>query len=292
MWITNLYHRANKFYRFSLLKHKYINLFLGNIISKEHISSLKLDIVIPAIEKDSPILPYVIKSIKKYIKHPLGTIFVLAPDSKKIQTICEENQCIFVNENTVLPIKKTDISYKVKGIDRSGWLFQQLLKLNADKISHNSHFLICDADTIFIRPQFFEFNNKTILEYADEYHEPYFKIYEDITGLTHTSTVSFVCHHMLFEKKILEQLKKTIETKSKKIWYKAIIDQIDKNEASAFSEYETCGNYLFSHYKDKILLSYWDNKSLSKFNADILPQFIAKYSNKYKTLSFHNYNSI
>ena len=63
--------------------------------------------------------------------------------------------CEVVDEQDVLPIRRDDIDYQFGSVDRSGWLFQQLLKLSADTISSSDHVLVLDADTVMIRPQSF-----------------------------------------------------------------------------------------------------------------------------------------
>src|SRR4051794_19507342 len=97
-------------------------------------SDVPLDILIPAIPKDYPTLPSVINSVREHVRHPIGDIFLIAPDSPEIRLIAERYGCLFCNESNQLPIKKSDINYTWQKIDRSGWIFQQLLKLNGDQL--------------------------------------------------------------------------------------------------------------------------------------------------------------
>ncbi|MBE7445840.1 MAG: FkbM family methyltransferase [Planctomycetia bacterium] len=253
-------------------------------------SSIKIDIIIPAHEKDADVLPYVIDAVRKNVNHPIGNIIIISYNSDKILTICTAKQCIFVNENTVLPITKNDIKHIVNGSDRTGWLFQQLLKLGGERLSSQEHYLILDADTIFIRPHVFEFQGKTIFYCSDEYHKPYFTMYERLLGIKAKCPLSFVSHTMLIEKTKLENLRKEIENKHKTTWYEAIINNIDKSEGSGFSEYETYGNYVFSHYSKEIILEYWFNLSLAKGEIKNIENLKKQFLNKYKSISFHSYN--
>lgn len=67
----------------------------------------------------------------------------------------KEHHLIFVDENEVLPITKKDINYICKdGRDRSGWLFQQLLKL-AGNIGTCENFITIDSDHILLKPHTF-----------------------------------------------------------------------------------------------------------------------------------------
>ena len=251
-------------------------------------SSIPIDIIVTATEKDLAILPYTVQSVRSNVKHPIVDIFIISPDSDKIKSFCDKTKCKYLNEDTILPITKKDIDYSVKGNDRSGWLFQQLLKLNGDEICSQEYFLVVDADTVFIKPHVFLCKNKTLFSYSDEYHLPYFKAYHKLLGEEPKSCVSFITHHMLFHKTKLNALKRKIENTNSLLWYSAIIDNIDKTEMSAFSEYETYGNFVLSNYPHSTKMEYWFNLSLSRSEIAEISRLAEK--TRYKTLSFHSYN--
>ena len=189
-----------------------------------------------------------------------------------------------------MPIKSSQINYKPQGKDRSGWLFQQLLKLTADIVCTQEQYLVIDADTVFIRPVVFEKNSKTILYFSDEHHLPYFKAYKKMIGLSPLSPFSFVAHHMLIDRKKTAELKKRLEKKSKQLWYQSIINQINTNETSGFSEFETYGNFLLRFYPKKIYLNYWFNLSLPREDLVNINNLEKQYSPKYISISFHAHN--
>lgn len=267
------------------ISHKDIN--FNNIVR----SKLPIDIVLTAVDKDYDVLVYVIDSIKKYLMHPIGKIIIISPKSRKIIDLCNKNKCYFVDENTVLPITKKDIDYKVNSIDRSGWLFQQLLKYAAEKYCTNQYYLVTEADTVFLRPRIFEKNNKILLPCSHQLcHIPYFNSYKEILGKGILPLVNFTTHHTLINKIILNQLKLEIEQNCKKIWYKAIIENIDKTEGSAISDYETYGQYLYNNYMDKIQLEDWANISLKRSSFSKINLLLNKLYKNYKTVSFQSYN--
>ena len=47
----------------------------------------KIDILIPAIEKDLGTLPFVIDSVRKQVRHPIGKFMIVSPSSKKIRAL-------------------------------------------------------------------------------------------------------------------------------------------------------------------------------------------------------------
>ncbi len=267
-----------------------------NIEFKETITAQKsnrrIEIIIPCIDKDSDVLPMVIDSARKFILHPISKINIISPqNSSKIKQICVEKDCIFTDENTLLPFASKDIDYTVKGINLAGWLYQQFLKMAWCDFSEEKYYLTLDSDTVFIRPMSFEYNNKTLLEYTDEYHRPYFDTLKKL-GFSTYSPVSFIAHHMLFNKTIMQDLLKEIESKNNTIWYDAIQQKLDKNIHSGFSEFETYGRFLIEYHPKEIILEYWFNKSINSNEFSTIESLIEEYKNQYKTLSFHSWNKV
>ncbi|QWD14762.1 hypothetical protein G6702_01740 [Polynucleobacter paneuropaeus] len=257
-------------------------------------SNIKIDVVIPCIEKDINCLKYTIESIRKNILHPIGNIYIISPVSNIIESFCKNNLCIYIEEDTVLPLKKKEIIYKVDGEDRSGWLFQQLLKLGADLITKEDHYLVVDADTIFLKSHKFIEKGNYILRFSDEFHIPYYKTYEKLFLKKIVSPVSFITHNMLFSKIKLRKMKSTIEKIHSKSWFQAIIQNIDHSENSSFSEYELYGNFLANCYSEKIIMQHWNNLSRSSdilnYHND-LESITSRYSKRFSTISLHSYNS-
>ncbi|GGG17046.1 DUF6492 family protein [Paenibacillus abyssi] len=247
----------------------------------------QIDVLIPAIEKDLNNLPYVIDSVRKMVKHPINDIFIVSPRSAAIEQLCRQKRCRFVNENTVLPITKKHIHYRSKSWDRSGWLFQQLLKLSGDSICSCSKYLVIDADTVLIRPHTFRSGSKTVAYYRKWSQPEYFRAYKKLLGTKAAAPVSFVAHYMLFDKEKVRQLKRTIEGKHQIPWYSAIIKNIRKSSLYAFSEFETYGNFVYAKEPGAFVLKSTLNKSLPVNAGSLTGLRIQKLAKTYKSLSFH-----
>lgn len=257
-------------------------------------SDIKIDIVVVATQKDFEVLGYVIDSIRQFVKHPLGQIIIISPKSKKIENLCKMKDCRFIDENKVLPITKKDINYSVSGIDRSGWLFQQLLKWASAKYVRSDYFLVTDADTIFCRPQVFMYNNKVILTVNGQFcYIPMFVSYNKLLGKNIKPVISFTSHHILIEKIKLKMLQNTIEKKNRNKWYRAIINIIDRNEISSVSDYDTYGQFVYSKYPRRFVLEHWFNLSQDRSLLNKVPKILMNNYNyrKYKTISFHSYKN-
>lgn len=245
-----------------------------------------LDVVIPVIEKDLGALPLTLQGIRTNLAHPVGDIILVGPKKSSVRTFSKKYKCRFVDENYAAPLPLQSIHYTSNGIDRAGWLFQQLIKLNASTIVNTKRFLVIDADTVLTRPQIMTYGNRPIANHSDEFHIPYFTAYQKIIGKKPGSSMSFVSHYMLFDTTILDKLHKEIESLHKKSWWQAILDSLDYNEFSAFSEYELYGNFCLSN-RVRPLRLYWFNKTLTIQNLTDFSDEDVLTNNNYKSISFH-----
>ncbi|MCX6810132.1 MAG: DUF6492 family protein, partial [Candidatus Berkelbacteria bacterium] len=265
----------NRLLIFSLWSKKFFGRDLN--FKKNIRSTVPIDIVIVAIDKDFDVLTHVIDSARKNIFHPIGDIIIISPKSKLIQGLCKKKKCVFIDETTVLPIGKKDIGYIIDGKDRSGWIFQQLLKWSGDKYAKNDFFLIADADTVFCRPQVFVYEGRILMPACSQLgHIPYYQAYEKLTGEKVPAVVNFTSHHSLFDKNKLAELKTKIEKHCKTNWYNAIIStkEINPTEGSCVSDYETYGQFVFSRYYDECRLEHWFNLSLNRNNLKRLSKLM------------------
>lgn len=246
-----------------------------------------IDVLIPAIDRDLDVLKHTIIALKRYSKNNIANIFIVSPYSISIKDFATKNGCIYIHEDSVTDILKKDILYNVDGQDRSGWLYQQILKLNWNKISKNNYCLVFDADTILVRPQTFVDGKKIIFNCSDEYHSVYFKTIKKLLGFKPKYPLSFVSHYMLFERDSTLGMKKHIELITGIGWEKSIIQNTDIKEMSGFSEYETYGNYMLKYHKKNVDLNYWYNQSFSKLKSNSIESVIEDSRNKFKSISFH-----
>lgn len=249
--------------------------------------SAPIDVLIPAVGKDAGTLPAVVRSVRRHVKHPIGQILIVAPKQEKILALCRRLGCRFVHENTVLPITKRHIHYASAKWERSGWLFQQLLKLSGDTLCKAENFLVIDADTVLIRPHVFLSGNKTVF-YCRNWSQPeYFRTYRKLMGRGRASHLSFVAHYMLFNKSKLARLKRAIEARHHTSWYAAIMRAMDKSKPYAFSEFETYGNFVYALNPAGIIRRRALNKSLQTSFRRLSPDRLKRLARKYRSLSFH-----
>jgi len=276
-----------------LVRQWYLFPFNRNKIFKKELrfipSKIKIDVLIPVIEKDLEVLPHVVTGIRKNLKHPIGNINVIAPQSPKIIKSCKEHNCRFFDEDSVLPIKIKDVGYVVGGVNRSGWLFQTMLKW-ADQVCDSEYYYVTCADTVLIRPQVFLRKDKMVLLNSDSYYPPYYQVYKRLIGKSRNQFATFTANQIFISKTKLVELKRVIKNNTGLEWYRAILEKVDRSQGSGYSGYETYGSWVAKNYPGEVVIEYWFNKSLGRDKLKSINSLMKKYSGKFKSLSFHSFN--
>jgi len=125
--------------------------------------------------------------------------------------------------------------------------------------------------------------------FSNEYNQPYFVPCQKFLGLKKRFRFSFVTHSMFFDSKHLQELRGRIEAKTGKPWQESILDILDPDEASCFSEYELYGNFMAYFHPDRIVTRYWHNHSVPR-EGD-LDSLVARYGHKFNSVSMHDFSN-
>jgi hypothetical protein len=197
--------------------------------------------------------------------------------------------CIIIDED-VFPFKKEDIvpHLHIKYKDRSGWYFQQLLKLYAvfviDGILDN--ILIIDVDAFFYKPTTFFENDVPLYSFAGEHNDNYFihmnKLHPSLKK--QYMQKSGICHHMIMQKHVLSKLFSLVEDYHNELFYKVFIKFIDNDHCSNASEYEIYFNFIILYsnifsYKVRFLST--NNQSMKTYAPDV--------DSKFDFVAYHHY---
>lgn len=231
--------------------------FINKLVSiNPDLKDNNFDIVIPVGPNDVSIINDQIKHTKKNI---IGyrNIYLLSYDPTiKIPG------CITIDES-IFPFSKKTIEKYFGKLSRNGWYLQQLLKLYTWKIIPGllDRYLCIDADTFFVKPIEFidKSSNKPYLCFGDDNHEEYFNHMKRMHPSFHRvdEEKSGICHHMMFDKKYLQEIFNMIETNHNNIpFYQVFLDCINPKDAplSASSEFEIYFNYVLKFYRNEIEL--------------------------------------
>jgi hypothetical protein len=210
------------------------------------------DIVIPVGPNDfdqvEKMINYTIKNIINY-----RNIYVITSNIN-----IDISNCILIDEN-IFPFNINSVAFYHGNNHRNGWYLQQLIKLYAGFFINGilNDYLVIDCDTFFLKPTLFFDNNKPLYNIGTEYHVPYFDHMKKLhPTLTKQFNISGICHHMMFQKHIINDLFNLINNYHKKDFWKVFLELVDKNEilGSGASEYEIYFNFLCIYKSNEFIV--------------------------------------
>ncbi len=253
----------------------------------------KIDVFITLHKKDLPAVSLCVQSIQRYLCPEVNRIVIISPKIPQ-DILIRYNDVEFLHESNVFKCLTLAQIPKIShgNENRAGWYFQQFLKWEARKFSQTNNYAVMDADTAFIRPMTLMRNNKYLFYRGSQYHTPYFKTYEKLLGYLPKKQPSFIANYMIFSTEIVDEIINQIEKRcpDKKKWYKIILDTIDKNELSSFSEFETYGYYMSQYHPDLFDSGKCNNKILQekKIPHHAFNKIIYRFKG-YASTSYHCY---
>jgi len=172
--------------------------------------------------------------------------------------VAEISGCIIVPES-VFPFGIKDVAEAHGENTRNGWYLQQMLKMYAGEYIPGilDKWLVIDSDTFFLKPTTFFKNGRPCYAVGREYWLPYFNHMARLhPGLKRfNESISGICHHMMFEKQIVEQLFKMVEEVHEGVpFWKLFFGKVEEKDkkGSGGSEYEIYFNYLLNYHQDRI----------------------------------------
>lgn len=212
-------------------------------------SAEAIDVVIPIVGKDLRILPLCLEGVYHCVAHPIQQIYIVAPAQDEIVCFCEEHGLQFVDEREVFGFGPKDLNLQIQNADgsqsnRSGWLFQQLIKLSG-RVGTCQHYLCIDADHVLIRPHvFLTQDNKTVFYMSYEEHQPYYDNIHRLLPDLVLDKLSYVDHKMLFDKPQVERLHQALTQGTGLSWTDVVLKSYDRSSFAGFSEFELYGNFV------------------------------------------------
>jgi hypothetical protein len=251
---------------------------------------LTIDVVIPTCLKDIDTLNLVIKGVKKNISM-LGTIYIVCHPNLKHKL----TEGIFVDE-THYPFSIQDVAEEIFGNrdhpgnhERAqGWWYQQLLKLYSYKVIKNisSNILIVDSETVFYNKYIPIKDNIAYYAVSNEINNQYRNhmklLLPDIS--IYKNTISGICHQMLFQKHVLQNLFDRVEYYHKTSihvpFWRLMLKVAKQNSRLEYSEYDLYFNFMLTFHRPMVRLT-------NDISWDISPNVPESCEKTYLTAHFH-----
>lgn len=220
----------------------------------------QFDIVIPVGPNDASVIHTQLEYTKQNI---LGyrNIYLISKSPLEIEG------CISISESSFPFTIDTVAKYHGKST-RNGWYLQQLLKLYATSVIPGilETYLVLDSDTFFLKPTVFLENGtgRPMYAYGKEFHAPYFNHMARLDpSFKRVSEKSGICHHMIFQKKYLDEIFALVESRHHIKFYEIFLRQVASSDFphSGASEYELYFNYMLDKHPSEICLRQlqWQN---------------------------------
>jgi hypothetical protein len=228
------------------------------------------DVVIPLGPNDYHKIYRQVEATRKNVIG-LKNIYVITSSETPLRPI----EGVLVLDENEFPFHMEDIARRLSPSKRNGWYFQQLLKMYAGIVIPNltgepmDRYLIIDADTVFLRPvSFVDAEDRCLYNWSGEDEGQYFdhmKRLHPEFGRT-VPGKSGICHHMMIETAIMQELMKKVERHADngKIFWEIFLEKVDHvhYEGSGASEYEIYFHYVFRFHPESVALRglHWVNK--------------------------------
>jgi FkbM family methyltransferase len=138
--------------------------------------------------------------------------------------------------------------------ERRGWYLQQLIKLAAiNRAKKLDRVIIWDADTVPLNDiRLFDIHGTCQYYRGYDYHLPYFENIDRLLGIDKAHKESFIAQCFPITGGQIQLFFEFLEERHSKPWWEAIIESIDFDESSGFSEYEVLGTFVSNHAEQAV----------------------------------------
>jgi len=244
----------------------------------------KVAVVMPSHRKDCENLRVCLRHMRRYLVDEVSTVYVPVP-ARHLELFHEkfEGEAVtIIDEDAWLPAPREELH-------TTGWILQQMLKLNAANIIPEEYYITLDSDTLLLKPRSYFRGERQVLHYLDAYETHYNASIRRCTGRKHRFPVSFVCHSMLFDGEVVRALLAHMEAITGRLWWELLLEGEIGAGKAWFTEFDTYANFLLSQprFRKRCVLRHWggvDRYVVPGFDtagADLAP------FEGYSSVSFH-----
>ena len=230
-------------------------------------SSIPIEVVFVATDKDFETLSYAVHSVRKYLRQPISKVVLISPKTDRAERLAKELNMEYIDEASIFDVTNlkrwiVDNNLKLgRHMAPLSWYYQQFLKLFYHRYTKSDYYLVVDADVVIQRPfvmvaddqihTFFAGNVSQGIPPHDiaslrnvATHDALFKrstsllLGEDV----YVPKFSYIAHLMCFNRDMVVKMMEHVERNRHAPFYKAVILAEQDNDA-VFSEYQLYGTY-------------------------------------------------
>lgn len=266
----------------------------------------EITVAIPFVEKDLGPLPHVIRGAIKTVRNPIREIWLITPNWKPKLGSEGHPTSFFETVNGILsefPLCRIRTDADLLGAELEslmrdadfrpdGYAIQAVLKFKATLEAPTRATLVVDADTVLLEPKTWFVDEKQLLQFSEEYHQPYRNLISSFFGFEPGFPASFVTHHQLLQKELVRQIFPSDSVIAN--WY----THARQHKNQKLSEYETYGQFLARFHESRFQLGSWSNlwsphfvefSGLLATEDSIEPERIIP---GYNSVSFHSHGQV
>lgn len=240
--------------------------------------------------------------IEKYL--PVDEVVIIGNEKTGEIVKQSEKKLLFLNEDTLysnMNFKTIDAAIRERSgkEGRTGWYFQQFLKMAYAFTCKEDYYLVWDGDTIPVREiALFDEKGHPFMALKEEYNEPYFDTLQNLLGLKKAREESFISEHMLIHTGYMREMIEEIESKEKlkgTYFFEKILSAVEPSmlSGSGFSEYETFGTYVTTRHPEVYhCIPYSSCRyTVSMIGYNPSPEQIQWLAGKYEAVSFEKWDT-
>jgi len=217
------------------------------------------DHVIVAHPKDYECLPICIQGILENVSGSSGKIYLVSPTNPNVENVEFVNEKEFDHIVKLSDIRERFVSALpntnglMSGGDRSGWIYQQFLKMfSGDVLDTSERYHVVCSDTFFVNDPLLDENIFHYQRVSNIQHYPYVVTLDKVFGEGFTAKDGhFNSHHMLFSRTHFNEMKDAVEKKHDKPLWRACMDCMSYNDGAELSEYIMFANWMINHHPKK-----------------------------------------
>jgi len=246
----------------------------------------QISVVVMCGPRDQSLLDLCLEGILTCVGNPIQELRVVSPGAAASSDRYAHE---VIADADVLPKAVAERLSRGGGV-RETWLRQQFLKIALTLTTTVPATLIIDADTILLKRRSWYSGDAQLLLPAHEFHSPYHRVNATLLGGRFVPLgVSFVAHHQLMQRAVLSSyFGDTMEQFIARAC--EIVEAVDPEEQSCFSEYEFYANLLYGMPQVPVL-GRWGNRAISRSRLGSAPTWseLSRGYSRCCSISCHGY---